>query len=268
MVYLTALNRTVDIGLALACFLPVACLHVAMNLFNDYYDHLKGVDRIGAVKSIQMGFVRAIDLFYWGWAVLALGLVLGLSVLAVASQPIYLIVLLAGFGIMEFSSNRLGLKYLGYGEATLFLLTGPLLVIGYIWTINGNVEIRDLVLGSVLGLLTVALTHLNNLREILSASQASVGNLATRHGFDRAKKIAGIIFVVCAFAWWGLLILMHKTPWAFGPWLLGLAGFKYVFMQVWQSPSPMSSLLRQVVRKRFFYHTVILSLVFTSFLIP
>ncbi len=268
LVYLQVLNRPVNVGIAIACFLPVACLHIAMNLFNDYYDHIKGVDRIGAVKSIQMGLVRAIDLYYWGWAILSLGLATGLSVLVVSPQPTYLIVALAGFGILEFSSNRLGLKYLGYGELTLFLLTGPLLVVGYIWTVTPNIEVRDLLLGVLLGTLTVAFMHLNNLREILSASQAGVDNFATRWGFDKGKKFAGIIFALAALLWWGLLILMHKSAWSFGPWLAGLALLKYIFMQIIQSPSPMASLLRQVVRKKFLLHTLLLALIFTSFVLP
>ncbi len=266
--YLTTLNRDVNLALAAACFLPVTSLHIAMNLFNDYYDHLKGVDQIGSVKSIQMGWVRAIDLYNWGWVFLGFGIFSGLAVLAASTQPTYLVAMLAGFGILEFSSNRFGLKYLGYGEVTLFLLTGPLLVIGFIWTVSSSLELRDLLLGFFLGTLTVTFMHLNNMRDILSAAHAGVINLATRYGFDRAKKIAGLLLIGNSLVWWALLVMMNKSPWAFGPWLIGLIVHKFLFAQIIQSPSPMASVLRQTVRRRYLFHSFIVILAVTSFFVP
>lgn len=266
--FLQALERNFSFGLALSCFIPVICLHIAMNLFNDYYDHIKGVDRIGSVKSIQMGWVRAIDLYHWAWVALGSGVITGIFVIAASTAPVYLIVALAGFGILEFSSNRFGLKYLGYGEITLFSLTGPLLVIGFVLTVNGALQVRDLVLGVFLGLLTLLFTHLNNLREILSASQAGVINIATRSGFDQSKRVLGLILILSSFAWWNVLILMHKGPWAFGAWIVGGIIFKYIFAQVLQSVSPMSSVLRSIVQKRFLLHATVLVCVTISFLIP
>lgn len=266
--FLNAIERKFSFGLAVACFIPVISLHVAMNLFNDYYDHIKGVDRIGSVKSIQMGWVRAIDLYHWAWIALAAGIITGTFVVLASLSPIYLIAALAGFGVLEFSSNRFGLKYLGYGELTLFLLTGPLLAVGFVLSVTGNLQVRDLVLGTFLGMLTLIVVHLNNLREILSASQAGVVNLVTRNGFDRAKKILGFVLILSSLTWWNVLILMHKSPWAFGPWLVGGMVFKYIFAQVLQSASPMSSVLRSVVQKRFWLHALILVCVYISFLIP
>ncbi|OQW51921.1 MAG: hypothetical protein A4S09_09655 [Proteobacteria bacterium SG_bin7] len=266
--FLQAIERTFSFGLAISCFIPVICLHIAMNLFNDYYDHVRGVDRIGSVKSIQIGWVRAIDLYNWGWIALGLGIFSGVFILAASTAPIYLIVALAAFGILEFSSNRFGLKYLGYGEITLFLLTGPLLVVGFVLAVNGNLQVRDLALGGFLGLLTLLFMHLNNLREILSAAQAGVSNIVTRNGFDKSKRILGFMLILSSFVWWNVLILMHKSPWAFGPWIAGGIIFKYIFAQVLQSASPMSSVLRSTVQKRFLLHLLVLICVSVSFMIP
>lgn len=260
-----SLGREVNLYIGFLCFLPILFLHIGMNLFNDYFDHVKGVNRIGSVKSLQQGWVRAIDLYKWGKVALFCGVISGVLVLFFIPQPILVIAALSAIGVLEFSSNRLGLKYRGFGELTLFMLTGPLLAFGYSVAVTGKIALPEFILGNILGLLTLTVIHINNMREIITGSHAGVVNLATRYGFDRAKKIAGFIFILISVLWWFEIVISSRGAWAYGPWLIGVAFLKLTWFRIHSAQSPVSSQLRKLVDLRFSWHQLMILLLIASF---
>ncbi len=268
LTYISVSYSNFDRTMAWLCLLPVLLFHLAMNLINDYYDHLKGIDGAGAVKSIQLGWVRGIDLYRCGLFLLGVGVAIGVYILLVSPQQLFILSLLSGFGVLQFSSNRFGLKYHGFGELTVFLLSGPLLCIGYSWAVMGKIDGVSLLVGLFLGSLSLFVIHINNLKEILTASHAGVVNLSTIFGFDKGKKIGTTILLVATSVWWFLLFSTNKGFLAYGFWFLGVLILKLMWFKMYTSNSSVASSLRELVANRFSFHILLVGLLCLSLICP
>ncbi|MDZ4660962.1 MAG: prenyltransferase [Pseudomonadota bacterium] len=240
--------------LAVLSFVSVFLLHASMNLLNDYYDHLKGVDRLESIHAIQKGWMRAIDLYNWGVSLLLMGLLIGLVVIYKAPGSLLPVIFLAAVGVLKFSSNRMGLKYLGLGELTIFLLAGPLLVLGYAIAVSSPIKNEIIILGVFSGLLATFTIHINNMREVMNNCQAGIKNLVTLFGYDRAKPIACLILLGIALSWWMILFQIDKGPTSFVFWLLGVLLIKWVYFKIIWAKSNVSSHLNELLTNRYRIH--------------
>jgi 1,4-dihydroxy-2-naphthoate octaprenyltransferase len=188
-------NRSIALTSALGALL----FHGSLNLLNDYYDHLKGRDRLNikaGSRAIQKGWVRALDVKRFGFAMLALAILLGLPAIWEHLSLLLILAVLALLAGLEFSSQSLGLKYRGWAEPIVFLLTGPLLTLGFAWAITGEFLTSMIYLGVVFGIATLIVFHLSNLEEIMVDSQAGVKTLAVRLGFDRSQRVLWALAVL------------------------------------------------------------------------
>lgn len=188
----SCIARDMDVlkGVAFTSFVGVVFFHVAMNLFNDYGDHIKGEDRLRTRSSggaIQKGWVRAIDVKRGAWALLGLAALFGLPAVLWHFAPVAIVAGLALLAGLEFGFQRFRLKYRGWAEILAFLLTGPLLTTGYAWAITGHVHSGEVVLGCIFGSITLMYFHSKNFENIMTDSQAGVRTWATRAGFDASK---------------------------------------------------------------------------------
>ncbi len=260
LILLEATGVNINRSLALLCFLPIFFLHTSMNLLNDYYDHLRGVDRLGSIHAIQKGWVRAIDLYNWGISFLLLGVFVGLVIIYQSPASLLPLIGFSALGVLEFSSNRMGLKYLGLGEVTIFLLSGPLLVMGYALAVEAPITDEIILLGIFSGLLATFTIHINNMREVMNNSLAGVKNLVTLFGFDRAKLITGLFLLAMAGSWWALLFQVDKAPTSYIFWLLGVFLLKWVYYKIMSARSNVSSHLGTILSYRYLIHCSLASL--------
>ena len=175
-------------GLVLGAFLSVLLFHSAVNLFNDYGDHMKGQDRVrphGGSRAIQKGWVRAWQVKRSAWALTLAAAIAGIP--AVISAPSVIIAGLALLVGLEFAFQRIRLKARGWAEVVAFALTGPLLSSGFAWAINGEWSLSDATLGCVFGAIALMYFHSVNFENIMPDSQAGARTWATRTGFDASQ---------------------------------------------------------------------------------
>jgi 1,4-dihydroxy-2-naphthoate octaprenyltransferase len=175
-----------------------------VNLLNDYGDHMKGQDRLrlrGGSRAIQNGWIRAIRVKQTGWAMILLAALCGLPAVILHFAPIMIIAALALLVALEFSFQRLRLKYRGWTEIMAFLMTGPLLSCGFAWAMTGDVTFPEAVLGCIFGSTALMYFHSANFENIMADSQAGVHTWATRTGFDSSKRFFYFTaFLVIAFS--------------------------------------------------------------------
>lgn len=192
--YSWARGFNVDFLIALSSFIGILCFHFAVNLFNDYGDHLKGRDRIrprGGSRVLQRGWISASSLKFVAWGLMAAAAVLGLPAILFSSSglpPMLMILVLAGLVGLEFAFQKLRLKSRGLTEVLGFALTGPFLVGGFTWAITGRIGFEDGAIGCVFGALSLMYFHSVNFENIMTDSQAGVRTWATRAGFDASKR--------------------------------------------------------------------------------
>jgi 1,4-dihydroxy-2-naphthoate octaprenyltransferase len=179
-------------------------LQVAINIWNDVYDHLKLIDlpgTLGGSGVLQTGAMSARDLNRIAWVSFVLGVCAGIPVLL--AYPILMAFIggLAVLGVLGYSGPILNLKYRAMGDVSVFLLCGPLLTLGFSLSAFGRSDAAVLLLGAYFGFAAMAILHSNNLQDIFVDQKRGARTLATELGFVRARHGLWILYTL---AWLSL----------------------------------------------------------------
>jgi 1,4-dihydroxy-2-naphthoate polyprenyltransferase len=244
----------------LSC-IGVICLHAAVNLRNDYYDHVSGVDRINpevGSRAIQEGWITAAELRRTSIWFRVIGLLLGFPALVSYPQLVLFGLPVLFFGFVSHSYSPVGFRYRRWSEISAFFLLGPLLTAGFEISIRGDFDFETVAIGIILGWLAVFVLHLRNFQSILVQSQAEFINSINWLGFDRAKKLL--------LSWWFIFICMfwlyHSTYTAtfwtfFSTAFLVMASLPFV-IRLTSMESPIGSLMARVTRRgKLLYATAV-----------
>lgn len=167
------------------------CLMTALNLRNDYADHLSGLDRIhpqSGSRAIQLGWVTAKSVLNWSYFYLVWGGILGLRALWLYNEVLILLGVFAFLGIVGMSSYKMGFKYRRWSEWTVFWLLGPFLTVGIQLSTGAGFDLESLYLGCLTGWLAVFYVHLKNFEQLLVNDQARFENTITWLGFEKGKR--------------------------------------------------------------------------------
>jgi 1,4-dihydroxy-2-naphthoate octaprenyltransferase len=229
--------------------LGVLATYIAVNLRNDYTDHMKGLDRINpgaGSRVIQKGWVTAAQVRSWAHFFVGVALVFASLVIFAFPVVVGVVVLTGLVGIWAQFLQKGSFKYHKGGEIFVFLLLGPLLTTGYQISIAGYWDLESLYIGCLWGWLVVFLQHIKNFEFIMINSQAGFHNTVTWLGFDRSKNLV-------KFWWLGFLamfIAYHLNfAGAFWTWFLGavlaFSAFPF-FMSLNNLQSPVGSDLIRV----------------------
>ncbi|MEK6976288.1 MAG: UbiA family prenyltransferase [Candidatus Thermoplasmatota archaeon] len=181
-------------GLTLA---GAAFLHLAANLFNDYFDWTSGTDEqnndyflpfSGGSRSIELRLVTPKGLAVLGTFALAVAAACGVAV-ALQGRP-----LVFAFGAVGALSGffytspplRLAARR-GLGELFVGLNFGPLMTAGAAYALRGSVETGDFLVGIPMGLLTTAILWVNEFPDTPADIRAGKVHLVAALGISRAR---------------------------------------------------------------------------------
>ncbi|GAB4196961.1 MAG: 1,4-dihydroxy-2-naphthoate polyprenyltransferase [Roseiflexaceae bacterium] len=202
-----SLNATlspVAVGIALAALggvfeplwaaltlLAALLLQIGTNMVNEYYDDKRGVDansQHSLSQVIRRGLLTPRAVIRGAMVCFGLGAMLGVA-LALHGGP--LIWLLGVVGILIgvfYTAGPYPLAYLGLGEVGVFVAMGPGLVLGTYIVQTGTWSAEAILAGVPLGLLSAAILHANNLRDIDSDRLENKRTLAARFGRTFARR--------------------------------------------------------------------------------
>lgn len=208
------IDRAFDGFSFLLTLLTALFLQAGAFLINDYYDYLRGEESLFSFPGsgiIQRGWLSAKQLKNGGFICFFLSLFCGIYLVKLTS-PILLtigipVLLLAYF----YSAGPAPLAYYYGGEVAIFLLAGPLAVMGTYYVQLQWIR-PGVVLGSIpIGLLAAALLHANNLRDREEDRSRQKKTLATLLGI-RGGKMLYIGLIVGAYVFQLILIISHTLP--------------------------------------------------------
>ncbi|GAL72173.1 1,4-dihydroxy-2-naphthoate octaprenyltransferase [Jejuia pallidilutea] len=218
-----AYNGCFNLQIFLLAILTTISLQILSNLANDYGDGVKGTDdaeRIGPERAIQSGKItpnlmfEAIKLNILVCIVLSFLLIFS----AFGSQHFLLTLLYFVLGIasviaaIKYTIGSKAYGYRGLGDAYVFIFFGLVSVIGcyvlYAKTVHHVVFLPAI----TIGLLSVAVLNLNNMRDIISDKASGKITLAVKLGVTKAKTyhLFLIISAIVVSALWG--ILYYTSP--------------------------------------------------------
>jgi 1,4-dihydroxy-2-naphthoate octaprenyltransferase len=199
-------------GFALVLF------HSGTNLVSDAADFLKGVDREGTFGGsgvLVAGLLTPGEIWTAGVLAFVAGSLLGLVLVAVCGLPVLALGLAGLLGGFFYGGSRFGYKYHGLGDAMVFILLGPLPVIGTYFVLTGTFTMNVLYVSLPVGCLVTAILHANNLRDIINDRRARVRTLANVLG-PTGAKVEYFLLVGLAYAAVAVMVMGG----AIGPWTL------------------------------------------------
>lgn len=191
--------------------------HTAGNLLSDYQDYKKGVDAADTygAQSLTGGKFTLPEIKKMGILFLMLALATALFLLFRSGWQLLWI---GGLGII----NTLfypAFKYRAWGDFNIFITFGLLPPLGTAYVVTGLLLPQVLWIGVPVGLITTAILHANNIRDMVSDSRAGIVTLAMKLGRKRAVLLYCLLITI-PFAWISVLAFTYFFPvWVLLSWV-------------------------------------------------
>ena len=181
----------------LLCLGGAVALQAGTNLVNDYYDHQLGADHSGSLgpsRVIQEGWLSPRTVLLAGIGFFVAGGLAGFALVATAGWPILLLGLIGVPLAYGYTAPPLKLAYRGLGELNVFMLMGPLMVLGGFLVHRTAGALVALTASVPVGCLVAAILHCNNIRDLDDDRALGKQTLATIVGPRWAKiELAALI---------------------------------------------------------------------------
>lgn len=171
---------------------------VLSNFANDYGDGVKGTDnetRIGPQRALQSGAISPKQMLKGIYITIAITLVIALGLIYVSFGSenfmlsiIFFILGLASIGAaIKYTMGKKAYGYSGFGDLFVFLFFGLLGVVGCEFLYIQKVDFLSFLPAISIGLFSVGVLNLNNMRDRLSDIQSNKNTLVVKMGADKAK---------------------------------------------------------------------------------
>jgi 1,4-dihydroxy-2-naphthoate polyprenyltransferase len=210
---------------ALAAFAGALLLQIGVNLANDYFDGLKGVDtteRTGPLRVTQSGLIPPSEV--------RTGMILSFLLAACAGAYLALssgwfVIVLGGASILAallYSGGPFPLASHGLGDFFAFLFFGPVAVCGTYYVQTLRLTSGSVLLSLPVGFLVASILVVNNLRDIPTDLKVGKRTLAVILG-PRGTRLEYRCLLILSYAAPLILwILGEIPPWGLFP-LLSIA---------------------------------------------
>jgi 1,4-dihydroxy-2-naphthoate octaprenyltransferase len=199
---------------------------ILSNFANDYGDGVKGTDnenRIGPERALQSGAITQKQLKNTIVITAIITLLIALALIFVSfgfDEPFYTLLFFV-LGIasiaaaIKYTMGKNAYGYSGLGDLFVLLFFGFLSVIGTYFLFVKQIDWTIILPGFSVGLLSVGVLHLNNMRDRESDIKSNKNTMAVKLGILKSKKyyyyLIGFSFLFATF----YSNYHYKSPWQF-----------------------------------------------------
>ena len=209
----------------LLCILTTVFLQILSNLANDYGDSIHGADhsgRKGPARAVQSGAISPAQMRMAIALFAALSFLTGLALLAVSfglqwrAWAFFLILGMLSIGAaVTYTIGRKPYGYAGLGDVSVLIFFGPVGVMGSYYLFTKTISWYEMMPAISLGLFSVAVLNINNIRDIDSDKLAGKLSVPVRLGRRKAVAYHWILLTVAIASSIAYTILTLNTPWQF-----------------------------------------------------
>ena len=238
---------------------------ILSNFANDYGDGVKGTDnknRIGPERAIQSGEITPQQMKTAMYITGALSLVSAMALVLYSfglshwiSVLVYMILGLASvIAAIKYTVGNKAYGYYGLGDIFVLVFFGLVSVLGGTYLYTKSFDYTLIFPALSIGMLSMAVLNLNNMRDIQSDINARKHTLAVKLGLDGAKKYH-IVLIVLPFFFSQAFIFHHlHSLWQ---WLF-VAPYLFLFLHLMkviqtQNPKDFDPELKKVAILSFLY---------------
>jgi len=226
IVWLWSIGYEVKWGLGLLAIIAVIFVHAAGNVWSDIFDYRKGVD-----AQDTYGVRLLVDKVFTLKEFLCLSISLNIIAVFLGLLMVYLtgpLLLAIGLAGILLSIGYPCLKYIALGDVVILLCYGFLPMIGTSYIVTSQVVWEVLWLSVSVGLITLAILHVNNVRDIATDRRAGIHTVPMLTGFRLGVGLY-VFEVLFPFLWLLGLALFGQVSW----WLLlGLCALPVALLNV------------------------------------
>ena len=186
---------------AFSCLAVALLLQITVNLANDYFDGIRGVDagkRLGPKRVTQSGLVPAARVRRAVFLCLSLSFLPGGYLIFRGGPPILVLAVASLLSTLAYSGGPFPLASHGLGDLFVFLFFGLVGVCGTYYLQSGVFSWASVGAAVPVGLLITAILVVNNLRDIPSDREAGKRTLAVYLG-ERSTRIEFTLLVIGAY---------------------------------------------------------------------
>ncbi len=184
------------------------------NVINEVYDVRKGIDTITSPRASQAvlkGRFSEQGAHAFSIGLFAIGMALGIYLVYLRGPGMLALGLLGLAGGYFYTAPPFQYKYKGLGVPMIFVLMGPLTVVGSYFAVSGTWDWHALVLSAPVGLLVAAIVHGNDWRDIGDDTRAGIVTLSSKIG-RRWAHYSYLGLVLGAYATVGLAVTVRWLP--------------------------------------------------------
>jgi 1,4-dihydroxy-2-naphthoate octaprenyltransferase len=185
---------------ALLALVVALALQVAVNYANDYSDGKRGTDadRVGPMRLVGSGAATPRQVLVAAGLAFAVAAVAGLALAALSSWWLVAVGVVCIVAAWTYTGGPLPYGYRALGEVFVFVFFGLVAVVGTTYAQTRTLPGLAFAVAVPIGLLSVALLVVNNLRDIDGDALVGKRTLAVLLG-DRATRLAYVGLLVVAF---------------------------------------------------------------------
>lgn len=217
-----------DLYWFIVALIAVYCIEIGKNAVNEWVDYTSGVDRFitpdkrtpfsGGKKTIVDGKLTLSEVVMIAVVTFVIACVIGLYIMFFKERGIFWIGIAGVLLSILYSLPPFKLAYRGFGEVTVGLTFGPLIVLGIYYLQTGRVDLSALWVSIPIGILIANVLWINQFPDYEADARGNKRNWLVRLGKKKGVKVFALLFLA-AYLWFILLAIVLKNPF----WLLGLA---------------------------------------------
>lgn len=208
----------------LMALLTTILFQVLSNFANDYGDGVKGTDnerRIGPERALQSGKITRLEMKRVVIITALLSILSAVVLIYMAFQKqdvIYILIffllgLLCVIAAIKYTVGKSAYGYYGLGDVFVFVFFGLVSVIGSYFLYVQELSWKIFLPASSVGLLSVAVLNLNNMRDYENDKSVGKNTLVVKMGIDLAKFYHYYLVVLAMVCMLGYSVLNFHTGW-------------------------------------------------------
>jgi 1,4-dihydroxy-2-naphthoate polyprenyltransferase len=211
---LAAVDGRFHWGLFLAAVFASLFLHIGTNVVNEIYDVRKGIDSITSPRAshaLLKGRLSEREAFRLALAAFAVSAGIGVWLIVERGWLVALLGVIGLLGGVGYTAPPLQYKFRALGLPLVFLLMGPLMVIGGYYVVTGTFDWKTVAVSVPVGLLVAAILHGNEWRDIGEDARAGISTFSIRAG-RRVAHIGYVSLVVGAYLALSMAVAAKALP--------------------------------------------------------
>ena len=212
---LAAIDGDFSWGLFGLALISGVFLHAATNLMNDYYDVKSGVDT-REVSTAQYrphplleGKLEPKKVLLASFILYGTATAIGLGLVAARGWPILWIGLAGAFASLTYTAPPLKYKYSALGEISVFLMWGPLMVLGSYFVQRQSFSVSAFWISLPFGVLVALVLLANNIRDVNHDRDKGILTIPIVIGQRNGLRL---YFVLVLLAYLGIVIMSLMGP--------------------------------------------------------